>query len=299
MKTILHFLAVIIIGLGFNSCNKCDDSYYGKSLERVMTDYNSTTGSGNIPFLSKAFTITFINGRVYANNNLVGIGFTGNGYGIQIGTYDTYDGYLTVYHDLDGNYDFEVLVDRSDRIKLYNSRYNVTYYLDGYYKKNFDFDQVFYDNIEYFLQEYYAWEKTYTSPEGEPNMFDDENFLAFTPEDYTTFYSSIDVPGTSLNNIKWDYTGNYEVYDITGYDNLKYLFLDYGDDILEKFELSVINDGAIELYHIASGTTYEFKGREFLQFKMNKTNDIKEIKDRQRVKITRKTLERENTPTSK
>ncbi len=38
---------------------------------------------------------------------------------------------------------------------------------------------MFYDNIHYFLQEYEAWEKTYTSEIGAINEFDNENYLQF------------------------------------------------------------------------------------------------------------------------
>ena len=43
----------------------------------------------------------------------------------------------------------------------------------------FDYDFVFYDNIHYFLQEYEAWEKTFTSEIGAINEFDNENYLQF------------------------------------------------------------------------------------------------------------------------
>ena len=144
--------------------------------------------------------IIVLHGRVFANNNLVGIGATGNGYGIQIGNYDTYNGFLEVNHQLDGYYDFDVIQISNDRIKLKDNYNNVTYYLEGYEKFSFDYDQIFYDNIEYFLQEYNAWEKTFTSNEGEINEFDYENFLAFTPENLTTFYSSQDQVGTNIAN---------------------------------------------------------------------------------------------------
>ena len=39
-------------------------------------------------------------------------------------------------------------------------------FLNGYQRTTFDYDFVFYDNIHYFLQEYEAWEKTYTSEMG-------------------------------------------------------------------------------------------------------------------------------------
>ena len=301
MKTIVRFLGILFLGITLNSCIIEPIGYYdGVSLEQIMTqndiwyvDYNRTTGTGNVPFVSKAFTLSFINGRLYANNNIVGIGYTGNGYGLQRGTYNTNTGYLRVNHNTDGFYEFQVIVDSPTRIRLYNSYYNVTYYLIGYQKYNFDFDQVFYDNIEYFLQEYYAWKKTYTSVAGTPNVFDQENLLAFTPENNTTFYSSQDAPNTPLNSIYWDYTGSYVVQDVTGYDNLKILKLYYNPSGYERFELTVLNDARIELYHIASGTTYEFDGRSFLQFRISgKSTEQKDYSDRQRTKITRETVER-------
>ena len=45
---------------------------------------------------------------------------------------------------------------------------------------SFDYDFVFYDNIHYFLQEYEAWEKTFTSELWVLlNEFDNENYLQF------------------------------------------------------------------------------------------------------------------------
>ncbi len=56
-------------------------------------DYHKTTGTGDIPFLSKAFTVSFLNGQMYANNNIADIGITGNGLGINVGNYDTFNGF--------------------------------------------------------------------------------------------------------------------------------------------------------------------------------------------------------------
>lgn len=297
---------MLIIGMSFSSCivdHTIDEPYYA-TLEEVVTandlwyiDYNNTTGTGDVPFLSKAFTISFINGKVYANNNLVGIGAAGNGYGIQIGYYDTFDGRLNIDHNLDGYYDFEVIQLSADSLKLRDNYNNVTYYLVGYQKYNFDYDQVFYDNIEYLLQEYEAWEKTYTSDAGDLNEFDNENFLQFTPENLTTFYSSQDIFGTTIANIYWDYVGGYTVANVQGYDNLKILTLDYDYSGTEKFELTVINDREISLYHISSGTTYEFTGRGYIQYlkpssilAKSATSDM----GRARTKVTRETVIRRN-----
>lgn len=307
MKTLKLLFATLILGITFSACSVRinDDDYFYTSLEEVITDYdlwyidyNRTTGTGDVPFLSKAFTISFINGKLYANNNLVGIGSTGNGYGIQIGYYDTYKGFLEVDHNLDGYYDFDVVQITRDRLKLIDNYNNVTYYLEGYQKYNFDYDQIFYDNIEYFLQEYVAWEKTYVSDVGQLNEFDNENFLAFTPENLTTFYSSQDEVGTDIANLYWDYVGSYSVANVQGYDNLKILTLDYDSYGNEEFELSVINDGKISLYHIDSGTTYEFAGRGYIQFLKNSSSkNAKESVSndgRKRTKVNRETKVRRN-----
>ncbi|PCH52307.1 MAG: hypothetical protein COC22_04270 [Flavobacteriaceae bacterium] len=300
MRTIKLLFATLFIGLAFTSCNVVIDDIndpYSVNLEDVVTtydlwyvDYNSTTGTGDVPFLSKAFTISFINGKIYANNNLVGIGATGNGYGIQIGYYNTNNGILVIDHNLDGYYDFEVVKLSSNRLKLIDNYNNVSYYFDGYQKYNFDYNQIFYDNIEYFLQEYNVWKKTATSITGEITEFDNENFLSFTPENITTFYSSQDEIGTNIANIYWDYVGDYLVADVQGYDNLKILTLDYDTWGIEEFDLTVINDATISLYHIDSGTTYEFTGRGYIQYlKSSSAKETVRNEGRKRTKVYRKT----------
>jgi hypothetical protein len=186
----------------------------------------------------------------------------------------------------------------NNEISLYNYRENVTYYLIGYQIYEFDYDKLFYENIEYFLQEYIAWEKTSTIG-GIPNAFDDENYLQFTPENITTFYSSQDLEGTPINSIDWSFVGGYEIYDVAGYEDLKILTLNYDGGDVEEFELSVINDGRISLYHIDSETTYDFLGRGFIQYlkggKVKKeAKDIVRNSNRKRTKVLRKTKTRRN-----
>lgn len=285
----------------FSSCVITNDDFYIDdyiSLEQVVTshdlwyvDYNKTTGTGDVPFLSKAFTISFLDGHLYANNNLVGLEAIGNGYGLQIGYYETYNGVLEIEHDLDGFIDLEVQQLSNDEIRIRDTYTNTAYYLIGYQRNNFDYDLVFYDNIEYFLQEYVAWEKTYTSQEGALNEFDNENFLQFTPEDYNTFRSSQDEFGTDIEYINWDYVGGYEVFNVEGYDDLKILTLDYEFFDNEQFELSVINDGEINLFHVNSETTYEFVGRNNIQFK-NTSEKSEKVEQRNRFKVNRKTIKR-------
>ncbi len=305
MKNLQILFASLVIGLAVTSCSvvydEVDEPYYA-TLEEVVAnydlwyiDYNLTTGSGDVAFLSKAFTISFNNGNLYANNNLVGIGATGNGYGIQIGYYDTYRGFLEVDHDLNGYFDFDVIQLSEDRIKLVDSYNDVTYYLEGYQKYNFDYDQIFYENIEYFLQEYNAWEKTYVSDTGALNEFDYENFLMFTPENITTFYSSQDDFGINIADIFWDYVGDYSVANVEGYDNLKILTLDYDSWGNEEFELTIINDEKISLYHIASETTYEFTGRGYIQYlKPGSEKGVVRNDGRKRTKVIRETKSRRN-----
>lgn len=301
MKTLKHISALILIIL-FSSCTQ----YVGDttivedvSLEQLVSsndlwyvDYNRTTGNGEIPYMSKAFTLSFKSGILYANNNIADIGKTGNGLGIDVGTYNTFNGLLEINHDLDGFNDFEISVLPNNELRIYNFRENVSYYLVGYQRHNFDYDKLFYDNIEYFLQEYTSWERI-TTNNGQPNNFDNENYLAFTPENNATFYSSASSFGSHIADVIWDYTGNYEVFDIEGYDDLKFLTLFYDSGDTEEFKLSVINDRTIRLYHIKTKTTYKFYGANFVQFLKGKKNkkDLKNSvsnNEKKRTKIVRK-----------
>ena len=138
----------------------------------------------------------------------------------------------------------------------------------GYQRSNFNYDKLFYDNIHYFLQEYITWEKVYTSEYGNLNEFDNENFVQFLPGGGDgNFRSSQDEYGTDINNIYWDYTGIYNVDNVANEPYLKYLTLDYDYLGNEYFELSVVNDNTIELFHSDSGTLYRFKGRGYIQYK--------------------------------
>ncbi len=279
MKTLKLLLGFALTATLFTSCytdvvvdNNVDEPAISinqllNSYELWYVDINKTVGYGTTPFLQKAFTLSFRNGTLFANNNLVGIGSTGNGFGIAIADYDAYDMILDVQHDVDGFETFDVYQIDNNTIELYNPNNDTSYFLDGYQRNNFDYDFVFYDNIHYFLQEYDAWEKTYTSDYGAINEFDNENYLQFLAGgNDDEFRSSQDEPGTSVNNLTWDYTGVYGVGNISGNESLKTLTLDYDFFNNEHFELSVINDGKIELYHPASQTVYEFVGRGFIQY---------------------------------
>lgn len=304
MKTLKIFFLTIITGALFSSCvvQNTDDNFIG--LENVISnydlwyiDYHRTTGNGDVPFLSKAFTVSFINGNMYANNNIVDIGFTGNGLGILVGSYFTDNGTLETDHDLDGYSNFNVVEISNNEIRIDDRSQNVSYYLIGYQRNNFDYDKVFYENIEYFLQEYIAWERTALDA-GIENVFDEERFLQFTPENTTTFYSSVDLFGTNVANINWNFSGSYIVYDVAGNSNLKGLTLNYDSGDTETFELSVIDDGSIELYHQTSQTYYTFVGKGFLQYLKGSTTETskKPVRNsgRKRTKIKRQTIERKN-----
>ena len=308
MKTLKLLFAIVITTTILSSCNRVNDNFIvdlEPTLEEVVTsydlwyvDYHRTAGVGDIPYVSRAFTLSFINGILYANNNIVDIGRTGNGLGIDVGSYNTFNGVLETTHDIDGYSDFEISVLSNNEIRLYNYRENVSYFLIGYSINNFDYDKLFYENIEYFLQEYIAWEKI-DAVGGTPNTFDEENYLQFTPENLTTFYSSHDALGINIENIKWDFVGGYEVFDVTGYEDLKILTLNYDGGDIEEFELSVINDSNIRLYHINSDTTYDFSGRGFLQYlkgksSVKKSKDIVRNSNRKRTKGERRTKIKRN-----
>ena len=288
MKTIKLLSSFALIATLFTSCytEVIVDDYIEEptisvnqllnSYELWYVDINATKGFGETPFLQKAFTISFKNGVMYANNNIVGLGDTGNGYGIDVATYNSYDLILDVNHDVDGFETFDVYRVDNNTIELYNPNNDTSYFLDGYQRNTFDYDFVFYDNIHYFLQEYDAWEKVYTSNYGALNDFDNENYLQFLAGgNDSEFKSSQDNTGKNVNNLFWDYTGLYAVGDFNNDMYLKSLTLDYDYFSNEQFELSVINDGKIELYHAASGTKYEFVGRGYIQYLKSENSKVK------------------------
>lgn len=257
------------------------------SYELWYVDIDQSYGSGYVPFMQKAFTVSFRNRTVFANNNLVGIGDQGNGFGMGVGYYDTYGFELEVSHDLDGFYTFEVTQRNNNVIELYYRPLNLTYVLVGYQRSTFDYNALFYDNIHYFLQEYVAWEKTYTSPYGDINQFDNENYLQFLPGGGDgNFQSSEDPNGIHFDEVYWDYTGIYNIDDVPGDRYLKNLTLDYDLPDNEFFELSVINDSKVELFHVASGTLYEFTGRGYIQYKRKDVlRESKATIEKQMIKI--------------
>ena len=234
-----------------------------QSYDLWYVDINATRGNGEVPFLQLAFTVSFVNGVFYANNNIVGIGKTGDGFGLDVGIYNPLGGAVEVDHDVDGRWLLEVYAPNRNTLELYDPRSDTSYFLIGYQRNTFDYDRVFYDNINYFIQEYGAWEKTFTSEEGAINDFDNENYLQFLPD---FFRSSVDAPGISLGQLQWDFEGNYQVYDVQNDPTLKTLTLDYDFMGNDYFELYVLNDRTIELYHPSSGTVYEFTGRGYQQY---------------------------------
>lgn len=262
------------------------------SYELWYVDINQTSGFGETAFLQIAFTLSFRNGALYANNNLVGFGSQGGGFGISVGSYDAYNMILDVNHVIDGYETFDVYQIDNNTIELYNPNNDTSYFLNGYQRNTFDYNFIFFDNIHYFLQEYEAWEKTYTSQVGALNEFDNENYLQFLAGgNDSEFRSSQDVNIANVDDIIWDYTGIYGLQDVTDTMYLKTLTLDYDFFDNEYFELDVINDGLIELFHPSSGTYYEFEGQGYIQFlrsAVGKTDITKTSGDKKRKQKSKK-----------
>ena len=150
MKALKIISGLILTLTLFSSCIVSSDDYHYDNpitLEQLVNsydlwyvDYNKTTGAGEVPFLSKAFTISFLEGHLYANNNMVGLGAIGNGYGLQIGYYETYNGVLEIEHSLDGFIDLEVIKISNNEIRITDTYTNTSYYLIGHQRSNFDYD---------------------------------------------------------------------------------------------------------------------------------------------------------------
>jgi len=298
MKTRLLFLTIILTGF-LTSCNitvisspepEITLKEQLQSFELWYVDINATQGSGEVPFLQKAFTISFTNNGLFANNNIVGIGNEGNGYGFKIGNYTAFGNTLNLNHILDGPYSLEVNFISFDEIEITDYFNDVTYRLIGYQRDEFDYDALFYDNIEYFLQEYEVWQKTGASIAGAPNPFDDENYLRFFPDQINIFQTSLNKVGTDFDLLEWNFEGNYEVFDVADDASIKILTLDYDFFDSEDFELTVLDDATIQLLHINSGTVYQFEGRYNIQYL--KGDVVK--KERKRFKVRRNVKQYKN-----
>ena len=241
------------------------------SYDLWYVDIDRTQGSGNISFMSKAFTMSFLpNGEVYANNNIVGLGITGNGYGISIGMYDVYNanGLVSINDDLSGRFDFEVRQISTHEISLYNRSRDVTYYLIGYQKYDFDYDRLFYENITYFLQEYTVWTKNFADIVSPDAVFRAENHLRFyVAGNDNVFDSSESRINAPMTSIYWDYSGSYEVLN-TSQTNVKDLVLYYDiNGSEEEFILKIIDDRHIELQNVVTDNIYRFTGHGYIQFR--------------------------------
>ena len=212
-----------------------------------------------------AFTLSFRNGVLYANNNLVGFGSNGNGFGVPVGNYLANNSILQITHVIDGIYDFEVYQTGPNQMELYDPFSETSYFLTGYQRHNFDYDYLFFDNLKYFLEEYSVWEKDFQS-NGIYQPFDDENYLMFSSANQR-FSSSLDYNVYNLNSVYWDYQGRYVLnnLDLNGY--LKRLNLLYDDfDETETFELFVLSDDTIKLRNLITNKTYHFKGRGLISY---------------------------------
>ncbi len=281
MKKLARILFLIVIATNLSSCvieehhdladnvNQISLGQLIQSYDLWYVDFGSTSGTGDIPFLSRAFTLSFMNdGHVYANNNIAGIGVTGNGFGIDIGTFAVFNrnGILEVNHIIDGTVPLEVRQLSLNEIELYSRSENVKYILIGYQKSEFDYDRLFYENITYFLQEYEAWSKSYQEA-SLPSPFNFENILNFyAGSNADIFRTSEDTPNTPIANILWNYSGTYSVLNTSAQD-VKRLELSYTSvSGFEKFELTILNDQKIRLQNLFTNNVYEFEGRGYIQY---------------------------------
>ncbi|MDO5106357.1 nicotinic acid mononucleotide adenyltransferase [Capnocytophaga sp.] len=263
------FALSLVLALFLSGCSTRDYDERPLSLHELLHSYglwyvevNATLGRDRIPFMQKAFTLSFDRGVLLANNNLVGIGSIGGGYGREIGRFSVGDPFLEIYHNFDGAYRFKVVQVAVNEIDLVDMNSDVIYHLKGYHRHNFNYDQLFLDNISYFLQEYAFWEKTFTSRQGIANPFDAENFIVFYNANGDFIFETKD----HITRPTPIFRGLYSVDNMRNNSNLKLLTLHYGNG-REHFEVRVLNDQEIELFHLNSQTVYRFRGVRNIVYK--------------------------------
>lgn len=252
MRKIIFILFGVLF---FVSCQIKDD--YELTLDEKLHQYdlwfvNKQESSGVIiPFFEKSFTVSFSRGMLYSNINLVGIGTRGNGIGQQSGFYSAADIFLGITYKGQG-YSFEVEQISDNKIVLHDRYSDAKYVLEGYQRSRFDYNRVFMENLQYFLQEYEVWEKV-GQQGGNPNPFDAETYLKFIPEGGDRyFFASRSPSNLVIPAINWDYRGQYFINN----QELTLIF----EGTQQRFLINIVNDATIELTHFNSGTKYQFVG---------------------------------------
>lgn len=220
-----------------------------------------------VPFIDRAFTISMSGGDLYANNNIFRLGAIGDGYGDRIGSVSFYKDLLELNHQQEGLFAFYVDRINVNTIRLTEIDTGVFYVFTGYRLNHFNFDQLFFENLEFLLQEFQAWENTQTL-NGVSNRFDQENYIQFQPNG--VFRTSIDPNGLSIDRVLWKYTGTYQVETIPNNLEQKRLFLSYADGSRESFLIKVNQDYEVSLCHDQSRTDYVFTGRKNIIYNKQK-----------------------------
>lgn len=98
------------------------------------------------------------------------------------------------------------------------------------------------------------------------------------------------------NGIDWDYTGIYDVTDVSGNMYLQTLTLDYDFFDNENFELSVNNEQSISLFHRSSEIVYEFTGRGYIQFLRDSGVSGRRVEEKRELKKRKQKTFRNNNP---
>jgi hypothetical protein len=120
------FLVAALLVLTSTSCHTempIGDGYNAPTSNEVLVsnevwcvELNSKQENPNLPFMTRAFTLSFDLGTLYANKSLEGIYSAVAGLGIDVGSYQTIYNQLAIDRDIDGLHDFEVRVGELDRL---------------------------------------------------------------------------------------------------------------------------------------------------------------------------------------
>ena len=105
----------------------------------------------------------------------------------------------------------------------------------GYQRNSFDYDRVFMTTFIISYKNMLLGKKMSTMG-GTTNAFDYENYLKFMAGgNDDTFKSSQDYNISNVNNIYWDYTGQYNIMNVPGNYYTKRLNLYYNNNDYGNF----------------------------------------------------------------
>lgn len=271
MKNLLSLLFSIII---LSSCSSDDDNATNQpqsnSIEELLGSYDlwyvePDQYTSDFELGQEAITFSFVENQLYANKNL--IGFDPELIGNEESTYTVEQTGNNASITIDDT-SFTVFGVSGNSLKLVNSYDNSTaFYITGYAANDFPLDDIFYERMAHFFNEYKFWQKTATeNPDDNEGNFATLNYIEFS--EVRNFRSSEDTEDLTYDQINWQYQGSYRLTTENSEEepiSNELIFIYHTDENEEEIandtlKVNVLNENRIQLSEPDLNIHYTFEG---------------------------------------